>query len=136
MRVSVAGAEEAEEGLELDEEDLYLEKLEKGLFSLQLIDYIIGWLCMEDDGVRSLSSHPYKLTGSLMREMQMRDHIKMLLARRDRSLSDVMRVLIEYRENIGDTPVAEGEEGTVINEGEEQRDILAHLLTYLQSIDT
>lgn len=66
----------------------------------------------------------------------MRDHIKMLLARRDRSLSDVMRVLIEYRENIGDTPVAEGEEGTVINEGEEQRDILAHLLTYLQSVDT
>lgn len=58
--MSVAGAEEAEEGLELDEEDLYLEKLEKGLFSLQLIDYIIGWLCMEDDGVSPIPSHsPY-----------------------------------------------------------------------------
>lgn len=50
-RVSAAGEEERAEGLELDEDDLYLEKLEKGLFSLQRLDYIIAWLCMEDDGV-------------------------------------------------------------------------------------
>lgn len=47
--------------MDLDEDDLYLEKLERGLFSLQLVDYIIAWLCMEDDGVRSFlprSLHP------------------------------------------------------------------------------
>lgn len=38
--------------VELDDDELYLEKLDYGLFSLQLVDYIIGWLCMEDDGVR------------------------------------------------------------------------------------
>lgn len=58
----------------------------------------------------------------------------MLLARKDRSLSDVMRVLIEYRENVGET--ATEEEGEVMSEGEEKREILANLLTYLQSVDT
>lgn len=58
----------------------------------------------------------------------------MLLARKDRSLSDVMRVLIEYRENVGDT--AAEEEGEVVSDGEEKREILANLLTYLQSVDT
>lgn len=53
-RVNLVGEEEKEEGLELDEEDLYLERLEKGLFSLQRVDYIVAWLCMEDDGVSFL----------------------------------------------------------------------------------
>ena len=48
-RVSAVGT--ADE-MDLDLDDLYLEKLERGLFSLQLVDYIIAWLCMEDDGVR------------------------------------------------------------------------------------
>lgn len=34
-----------------EEDEKYLRRLEKGLFSLQLADYIIAWLCMEDDGV-------------------------------------------------------------------------------------
>lgn len=38
----------------------YLRRLEGGLFSLQMIDYILAWLIMEDDGVRStrFSSQP------------------------------------------------------------------------------
>lgn len=43
-----------------DEDEAYLKKLDKGLFSLQLADYIIAWLCMEDDGV-SLASLPFLL---------------------------------------------------------------------------
>lgn len=38
--------------LGMDDDELYMEKLEKGLASLQYIDYIIAWLCQEDDGVR------------------------------------------------------------------------------------
>lgn len=53
MRVSTVGEDEAEnDEEEMDEDDKYLVKLDKGLFSLQLVDYIIAWLCMEDDGVR------------------------------------------------------------------------------------
>lgn len=37
---------------EMDEDELYLEKLDNGLFALQLADYVTAWVCMEDDGVR------------------------------------------------------------------------------------
>jgi hypothetical protein len=37
---------------EEEEEEWYSRKLEGGLFTLQIVDYILGWLCMEDDGVR------------------------------------------------------------------------------------
>lgn len=36
---------------EMDDDELYLEKLENGLFALQLTDYVVAWVCMEDDGV-------------------------------------------------------------------------------------
>lgn len=39
---------------EMDEDELYLEKLDNGLFALQLADYATAWVCMEDDGVRSV----------------------------------------------------------------------------------
>lgn len=29
----------------------YLRRLDGGLFTLQTVDYILGWLAMEDDGV-------------------------------------------------------------------------------------
>lgn len=29
----------------------YARKLEGGLYTLQTVDYILGWICMEDDGV-------------------------------------------------------------------------------------
>lgn len=34
-----------------DEDDKYLRKLEGGLGGLQQVDYILAWICMEDDGV-------------------------------------------------------------------------------------
>lgn len=41
----------ADEGLELDDMEMYLNRLEAGLLSLQLADYVLAWVCMEDDGV-------------------------------------------------------------------------------------
>jgi hypothetical protein len=35
-----------------EEDEWYSRKLEGGLFTLQIVDYILGWICMEDDGVR------------------------------------------------------------------------------------
>lgn len=35
-----------------DDQDLwYLRRLDGGLFTLQTVDYILGWIIMEDDGV-------------------------------------------------------------------------------------
>jgi beta-catenin-like protein 1 len=35
------------------ETEWYLQRLDQGLFGLQMIDYILAWLAMEDDGVRT-----------------------------------------------------------------------------------
>lgn len=43
---------------EMDEDELYLEKLDNGLFALQLADYVAAWVCMEDDGVGLSSLTP------------------------------------------------------------------------------
>lgn len=38
------------EGVDLDADELLLGKLENGLATLQLADYVLAWICMEDDG--------------------------------------------------------------------------------------
>ncbi|GAA6041742.1 hypothetical protein JCM8097_008308 [Rhodosporidiobolus ruineniae] len=106
---------------EMDDEELYLEKLANGLFALQLADYVAAWVCMEDDGAR--------------------DHLQMLLSRRDKSLLDLVAVLDEYRDNIGeleeqadkDKEREETKEGEM-SEGEERRAILDQLARYLESV--
>lgn len=122
---------------EMDEDELYLEKLDNGLFALQLADYVAAWVCMEDDGVRRLSpppeprSHP-RSSRTHADPTQARDHLKMLLSRRDKSLRDIVAVLDEYRDNIGvddDLP-----EDAPPSEGEERRAILDQLARYLESV--
>ncbi len=36
---------------EVDRDRWYLLRLDGGLYTLNSIDYILGWICMEDDGV-------------------------------------------------------------------------------------
>lgn len=59
----------------------------------------------------------------------------MLLSRRDKSLRDVVAVLNEYADNIGegDRPEDAGEDA-VPTEGEERKAILAELARYLESL--
>ena len=57
-RVERAAKETVEQDEDVDEVDIYLGKLEGGLASLQLIDYITAWICMEDDGV---SASPFSM---------------------------------------------------------------------------
>lgn len=42
---------DGEEAGEEENSMWYLQRLEGGLFTLQSVDYILGWICMEDDGV-------------------------------------------------------------------------------------
>ena len=43
---------------EEEDDEWYSRKLEGGLFTLQIVDYIIGWISMEDDGVGLLCVIP------------------------------------------------------------------------------
>lgn len=43
--------EDGEEIGPVDEDRWYLRRLEGGLYTLQTVDYILAWICMEDDGV-------------------------------------------------------------------------------------
>ncbi|WFD43019.1 hypothetical protein MPSI1_001670 [Malassezia psittaci] len=98
----------------MDEESIaelaYLRRLETGLYSLQLIDYLIAWLLMEDDGAQL--------------------HIRMLLKRYDLTLEAVIATLEEYRDNLGDALVAGGND----EEGMRTQDIVQALLEYIKSL--
>lgn len=105
----IAQERAATDGADEEEEELfYLRRLESGLFTLQLIDYILAWLVMEDDGVKA--------------------HAEMLLRRSGLSFREVATVLREYADNVGDATVAAG--------GEEMRtrDILQALLEYVEAL--
>ena len=39
-----------------EEDTWYLRRLDGGLFTLQTVDYILAWICMEDDGVSEIAS--------------------------------------------------------------------------------
>lgn len=41
---------------EIDKDRWYLQRLDGGLYTLNAVDYILGWICMEDDGVCATSS--------------------------------------------------------------------------------
>ena len=90
---------------ELDEDDIYLQKLEFGLFSLQLSSYILAWLIMEDDGIK--------------------DHIQLLLQRNGQTFNNIIEVLKEYSDNMGDEKQ---------NEELSQKDIVNNLIEYLISL--
>lgn len=101
---------EEEEGLELDDVEQYLRRLEAGLASLQMADTVLAWCCMEDDGLR--------------------DHAKKLLESKGSSFAEVVQVLKEYRDNVGDAD-AEQQDGDP--EAVRQREILGHLIDYMAS---
>lgn len=94
-----------------DMEDLwYLRRLDGGLFTLQTVDYILGWICMEDDGIRN--------------------HISVMLGRKSKGLKDIVAVLKDYRDNIGDT---ENMEVDSTDEPVSRREILDGLLGFLET---
>ncbi|KAF5322334.1 hypothetical protein D9619_000901 [Psilocybe cf. subviscida] len=92
---------------ELDEL-LYIRRLEGGLFTLQTLDYILAWLIMEDDGMKT--------------------HALKMLGRGNQTLEDILATLRIYRDHVDEEPASE-EGDTSIS----QRDILQGLIEALQS---
>ncbi|THH32917.1 hypothetical protein EUX98_g1307 [Antrodiella citrinella] len=99
-----------EEEIGAEEEDVwYLRRLESGLFTLQTVDYILAWITMEDDGIRT--------------------HIQRMLDRRNKSLKDIVRVLQIYHDNVDDAPAEDDGETPQMS----QRDILQNLMAFLDA---
>ena len=92
-------ASEGDEGLSSDvEEAFYIRRLEGGLFTFQTVDYILGWLIMEDDGVSFIFSD-----ASLnFLYTQIRTHALRMLDRRNQSLQDILRSLRLTYEHVDD----------------------------------
>jgi hypothetical protein len=168
----------------------YLRRLEGGLFTLQMIDFILAWLIMEDDGVRLFppSPPPFSFPSSAFAPLssvartsgidadllgsrsssscaspsflfpflidllppslplyQARDQALLLLSRKDQTFQEIIDVLQEQYDNIGDPlpppgPSEGGEEGAreewEAEQGkvESQRIILEGLMAYLKGM--
>ncbi|KAF8261390.1 Catenin-beta-like protein [Lactarius quietus] len=98
---------EANEGIGNEEADAwYLRRLDGGLYTLQTVDYILAWIVMEDDGIRT--------------------HALQMLNRRNVSFKDVVSTLRIFSDNIDD-----GEAND--SDGISQREILQNLMIFLES---
>lgn len=116
LRRSQRGQSPAADDAEQEERDMeaYLTRLDGGLFVLQLTDYVLAWLVMEDDGIAA--------------------HVRLLFDRRAENMSfeDVVKTLQEYYENVGeDVLVAEAEQG---EEPLRLRQVIVQLVNYLLSV--
>ncbi|KXN89625.1 Beta-catenin-like protein 1, partial [Leucoagaricus sp. SymC.cos] len=95
------------EGITDQDQDLwYLRRLDSGLFTLQTVDYILGWIIMEDDGIRVHALH--------------------MLNRKDQNLKNIVETLRIYHENVGE-PDAQGSDKPT------QKQILSSLIGALDS---
>ncbi|KAF9075754.1 DUF1716-domain-containing protein [Rhodocollybia butyracea] len=97
---------EDEESSAGDEDAWYLQRLDGGLFTLQTVDYILAWIAMEDDGIRS--------------------HLLQMLNRKNQSLQDIVKTLRIYHNNVN-----VGEE-LDSDDAPSQKDILQGLIGALE----
>ncbi|KAH9938158.1 DUF1716-domain-containing protein [Fomitopsis serialis] len=101
----------AAEGEEIgsEEEDLwYIRRLDGGLFTLQTVDYILAWIVMEDDGIRT--------------------HVQQMLNRRNRSLKDIIGTLQIYHDNVDEDDTNAHDEGSL-----SRKEILRNLIAFLEA---
>ncbi|CAG8513996.1 20319_t:CDS:10, partial [Gigaspora rosea] len=97
LKVSVVDKEIEEEKKELEDDEIddemldemYMKRLNAGLFTLQLVDLTIAWICYE--------------------EPMIKEHVTILLNRTGRSLANVKTILEEYYKNLGDNDQAKAE---------------------------
>jgi beta-catenin-like protein 1 len=128
-----------EEATDEDELEWYSRRLDAGLSSLQNADYVLAWVCMEEDGVSRVPSQwDHELT------VQARAHAHKMLKRKDQSFANVVKVLegkylqywlskadsTEFRDNIEDDEDEEGEVQVPL-----QKMILEQLIAFLAALE-
>ncbi|OBZ70506.1 Beta-catenin-like protein 1 [Grifola frondosa] len=95
-----------------EEEGLwYLRRLDGGLFTLQTVDYILAWIMMEDDGIRS--------------------HVQKLLDRKSQSLEDIVKTLKIYYNSIDEEEPSNQDNNA--DRSLSQREILQNLISFLEA---
>ncbi|XP_006460303.1 hypothetical protein AGABI2DRAFT_220238 [Agaricus bisporus var. bisporus H97] len=98
--------ENGEEIAEEEEDTWYLQRLDGGLFTLQTVDYILGWVTMEDDGIRT--------------------HVMQMLSRKNQGLKDIVHTLQIYYDNMEEPESLDKDLPT-------HKDILGELIKSLSS---
>ncbi|KAF9467238.1 Catenin-beta-like protein [Collybia nuda] len=98
-----------ETGLAELEDTLYLRRLDGGLYTLQTVDYILAWVIMEDDGIRT--------------------HALQMLDRKNQSLNDIVQTLQIFYANVDDI----SQSG--VQDVPSQKEILHGLITALDISD-
>ncbi|KAF8655282.1 hypothetical protein AX16_003181 [Volvariella volvacea WC 439] len=93
-----------------DEDALYLRRLDGGLFTLQTVDFILAWIVLEDDGVRT--------------------HALQMLSRRNQGIRDIIDTLQIYHENVDEDSALQEEE----DRPPSQKEILQGLVTALTTL--
>ncbi|KAI5124831.1 hypothetical protein M0805_005461 [Coniferiporia weirii] len=101
--------EDGEEIGAVEEDRWYLRRLSEGLYTLQTVDYVLAWVCMEDDGARI--------------------HAQQMLNRKGSTLADVVAVLKVFRDNVDEeeTPAVNAEDASP-----PQKEILGGLIAFLE----
>ena len=120
--------EKRAEGDEIIDEEGYLRRLDGGLFTLQTVDYILAWIIMEDDGVCSQITI-IKLP-ILTAAPQIRTHALKILGRKNQNLTDIVRTLQIYHDNIDDESAGNAVD---TQESAPLREILQNLINALDT---
>jgi len=98
---------EGEDAITPEVEDIfYIRRFDGGLFTLQIVDYILAWLMMEDDGIRA--------------------HSLRMLDRGNQTLQDILQTLRIYHDHIDDD---DGGEATI------SQNVLDSLISALDSAE-
>ncbi|KAG2013629.1 hypothetical protein CC2G_010514 [Coprinopsis cinerea AmutBmut pab1-1] len=114
-RLSQTDKDIAQEKEELDEDDdiladedvIYLRRLDGGLFTLKMVDYILAWIVMEDDGIQA--------------------HVVRMLSRKNQSLGDIVATLRIFHDNVDEVPPDVDDSGYMPS----QKEILENLIKAL-----
>ncbi len=121
---------EGEESGEVEEDRWYLRRLEGGLYTLQTVDYILAWVCMEDDGVRpTLKIIIIIITGPIDPGTHPTDDVpqRAEYPRRSGGAEGVQRQRRRHRRPRGDDPRRERRVAS-------QREILGGLIGFLEGV--
>ncbi|KAG6828403.1 hypothetical protein H0H92_008145 [Tricholoma furcatifolium] len=119
-RLKAVEKEIAMEAKEITDEDeradleatWYLQRLDGGLFTLQTVDYILAWISMEDDGIRT--------------------HALQMLQRQNQSLKNIVQTLRIFHENVDD-PIQPPPTDEVGDHSPSQKEILEGLIAALDT---
>jgi hypothetical protein len=137
-----------------EEADWYLRRMDAGLSSLQNADYILGWVCMEDDGVSCIAIemfHPANTyignatcSNALVKKRSVlqgcdsgiRRYVLLCSVRESKPLIHIADIIscVEFARNIGDEPT----EGDIAETQEDvplQKIVIHQLVQFLEGCD-